>query len=93
MLRYGGKLYCLEFSPSYDAYIKTAYDFYSDKIIPKIGKFVAKNEEAYKYLVESIRNFPQNSELKNIFNKAGFFCYNDIRLMGGIAILNIFSKV
>lgn len=93
VLKYGGRIYCLEFSPSYSNSIKPAYDFYSDNIIPRIGKLVAKNEEAYRYLTDSIQSFYHNPELKNIFNKYGFFCYNEKKYLGGIAILNIFSKV
>ena len=74
VLKYGGKIYCLEFSLSYSKSIKPSYDFYSNKIIPKIGKLVAKNENAYQYLTDSIHNFYHNPELKNIFNKNGFFC-------------------
>ena len=93
ILKYGGRIYCLEFSPSYSNSIKPAYDFYSNNIIPRIGKLVAKNEEAYRYLTDSIQSFYHNPELKNIFNKYGFFCYNEKKYLGGIAILNIFSKV
>ena len=93
VLKYGGKVYCLEFSPSYSKFIKPSYDFYSNKIIPKIGKFVAENEKAYQYLTDSIQNFYYNPELKNIFNKNGFFCYTEKKYLGGIAILNVFSKV
>tara|TARA_B100001741_G_C16498816_1_gene573584 strand:+ start:19 stop:744 length:726 start_codon:yes stop_codon:yes gene_type:complete len=93
VLKYGGKVYCLEFSPSYSKLIKPSYDFYLNKIIPKIGKLVAKNENAYQYLTDSIQNFYYNPELKNIFNKNGFFCYTEKKYLGGIAILNVFSKV
>ncbi len=93
VLKVGKKIYCLEFSPSFSNNIKAFYDFYSFKVIPKIGKRIAKNEEAYKYLTQSIRNFPHNTELKNIFTKKGFFCYNEKRYLGGIAYLNVFSKV
>ena len=93
VLKFGGKVYCLEFSPSYSKSLKPYYDFYSKNIIPKIGKLVAKNETAYKYLIDSIQGFYENPELKNIFNKYGFFCYSDKKYLGGIAILNIFSKV
>ena len=93
ILKYGGKVYCLEFSPSYSKFFKPTYDFYSNNIIPKIGKLIAKNESAYQYLSDSIQSFYLNPELKNIFNKNGFFCYTDIKYLGGIAILNVFSKV
>jgi ubiquinone/menaquinone biosynthesis C-methylase UbiE len=62
-------------------------------VIPKIGKLIAKNENAYQYLTDSIQNFYYNTELKNIFNKNGFFCYTEKKYLGGIAILNVFSKV
>ena len=93
VLKFGAKIYCLEFSPSYSALIKPSYNFYSNKVIPKIGKLIAKNEDAYQYLTDSIQNFYFNPELKNIFNKNGFFCYNEKKYLGGIAILNVFSKV
>ena len=54
---------------------------------------MANNHDAYKYLVDSIRNFPHNLELENIFTKNGFFCYNRIKYLGGIAYLNIFTKI
>ena len=54
---------------------------------------VAKNENAYQYLTDSIQSFYYNPELKNIFNKNGFFCYTEKKYLGGIAILNVFSKV
>ena len=44
-------------------------------------------------LVESIEEFPHNQELENIFTKNGFFCYNRKKYLGGIAYLNIFSKI
>jgi demethylmenaquinone methyltransferase/2-methoxy-6-polyprenyl-1,4-benzoquinol methylase len=93
VLKYGGKIYCLEFSPSYSKLLKPSYNFYSTKIIPKIGRLVAKNENAYQYLTDSIQSFYYNPELKNIFNKNGFFCYTEKKYLGGIAILNVFSKV
>ena len=93
VLKYGKKIFCLEFSPSFSNTIKPFYDLYSYKIIPLLGKKVAKNEEAYIYLSDSIRNFPHNRELKRIFTKNGFFCYNNKKYLGGIAYLNTFCKV
>ena len=93
ILKYGGKIYCLEFSPSSNLDLLPFYNIYTSKVIPNIGKFVAKNEDAYRYLVDSIKNFPHNIELKNIFKNSGFFCYNQRRYLGGIAYLNIFCKI
>ena len=93
VLKYGKKIFVLEFSPSVNSSIDPFYEYYSSKIIPIIGKKVAKNKDAYQYLVESIRNFPHNAELENIFTKNGFFCYNRKKYLGGIAYLNIFTKI
>jgi len=93
VLKYGKKVFILEFSPSVNESIDPFYEYYSSKIIPIIGKKVAKNKDAYQYLVESIRNFPHNPELENIFTKNGFFCYNRKKYLGGIAYLNIFTKI
>jgi demethylmenaquinone methyltransferase/2-methoxy-6-polyprenyl-1,4-benzoquinol methylase len=93
VLKYGGKIYCLEFSPSYSQTAKPLFEYYFNHIIPKIGKLIANDEKAYRYLVDSIQTFYPNPELKNIFNKYGFFCYTEKRYLSGIAILNVFSKV
>ena len=93
VLKYGKKIFVLEFSPSVNEFINPYYEFYSKNIIPMIGRKVANNQDAYKYLVDSIRNFPHNLELEKIFTKNGFFCYNRIKYLGGIAYLNIFTKL
>ena len=93
VLKYGKKIFVLEFSPSVNEFINPYYEFYSKNIIPMIGRKVANNQDAYKYLVDSIRNFPHNLELEKIFTKNGFFCYNRIKYLGGIAYLNIFTKI
>ena len=93
VLKYGKKLYVLEFSPTINELIAPLYNYYSLKIIPFIGEKIANNKAAYKYLIESINDFPHNQELENIFTKNGFFCYNRKKYFGGIAYLNIFSKI
>ncbi len=72
VLRPGGRFYCLEFSKVREPFLAKVYDAYSFKIIPKIGKLVAKDEESYQYLVESIRKFPSQRELLNRMEMAGF---------------------
>ena len=93
VLKYGKRIYVLEFSPTVNELVAPLYKYYCLKIIPYIGERVANNKEAYKYLIESIYEFPHNQELENIFTKNGFFCYNRIKYLGGVAYLNIFSKV
>ncbi len=71
VLRPGGRVIVLEFSHPTDALTEKVYDFYSFNILPKIGKFVAKDEESYRYLAESIRMHPKQDELKNMMESAG----------------------
>ncbi len=72
VLKPGGRFYCLEFSKVNEPLMAKIYDIYSFKVIPKIGKLVAKDEESYQYLVESIRKFPQQRELMRRLEAAGF---------------------
>ena len=58
MLRRGGRLLCLEFSQVSLPLLRQVYDAYSFNVIPKIGGLVAHDEASYQYLVESIRQFP-----------------------------------
>lgn len=58
VLKRGGRLLCLEFSQVSLPVLRQAYDLYSFSVIPKIGGLVAGDEASYQYLVESIRQFP-----------------------------------
>lgn len=72
VLKPGGRFYCLEFSHVEDPLLAKLYDIYSYKIIPKMGAFVAKDEDSYQYLVESIRKFPPQRALARRMKTAGF---------------------
>ncbi|GAB4255427.1 MAG: bifunctional demethylmenaquinone methyltransferase/2-methoxy-6-polyprenyl-1,4-benzoquinol methylase UbiE [Methylomicrobium sp.] len=72
VLKPGGRVIVLEFSHPTDALTEKVYDFYSFRLLPKIGKFVAKDEESYRYLAESIRMHPKQDELKRMMENAGF---------------------
>jgi demethylmenaquinone methyltransferase/2-methoxy-6-polyprenyl-1,4-benzoquinol methylase len=72
VLKPGGRLIVLEFSHPTDKVTKKVYDFYSFKLLPKIGAVVAKDEDSYRYLAESIRMHPKQDELKTMMEKAGF---------------------
>lgn len=72
VLKPGGRFYCLEFSKVREPFLAKVYDAYSFKVIPKIGKLVAKDAESYQYLVESIRKFPSQRELLKRLEAAGF---------------------
>lgn len=72
VLKPGGRFYCLEFSRVNEPFLRRLYDEYSYRLIPKIGEIVAKDRESYQYLVESIRKFPPQPELKKRLESAGF---------------------
>src|SRR5881275_869709 len=59
VLKRGGRFYCMEFSTSDWPGFADLYETWADKVIPRIGKAVARDEDSYRYLVESIRRFPQ----------------------------------
>ena len=71
VLKPGGRVIILEFSHPTDKVTEKVYDFYSFKLLPKIGKFVAKDEESYRYLAESIRMHPKQDKLKEMMQEAG----------------------
>ncbi len=71
ILKPGGRLFCLEFMPP-EGFLKAAYDFYSFNLIPWFGEHIAKDREAYQYLVESIRQFPEPDILKSMCLEQGF---------------------
>ena len=64
-LKDNGNLIILEFSNPQSGIFQNIYDWYSFRILPKIGKLVANDENSYKYLVESIRMHPNQEKLKS----------------------------
>jgi demethylmenaquinone methyltransferase/2-methoxy-6-polyprenyl-1,4-benzoquinol methylase len=72
VLKPGGRLIVLEFSHPTNPIMEKIYDFYSFKLLPKIGAVVAKDENSYRYLAESIRMHPKQNELKQMMENAGF---------------------
>ncbi len=72
VLKPGGRVIILEFSHPIDKVTEKVYDFYSFKLLPKIGKVIAKDEDSYRYLAESIRMHPGQEELKKMMENAGF---------------------
>ena len=72
VLRPGGRLMVLEFSQLPNPMMQAAYDAYSFNVIPKMGKLIANDSESYQYLVESIRNFPDQETFLGMVKAAGF---------------------
>jgi demethylmenaquinone methyltransferase/2-methoxy-6-polyprenyl-1,4-benzoquinol methylase len=71
VLRPGGKLLVLEFSRVAKP-LEKAYDWYSFKVLPRLGQWVAKDGDSYRYLAESIRMHPDQDTLKAMIGAAGF---------------------
>ena len=93
VLRYGGRFYCLEFSTTEWPGFKEAYDLYSHKLVPQIGKAIAGDEESYRYLIESIRRFPKMDEFETMIRKAGFVQTRVEPIMGGLVAIHSGWKV
>ncbi len=93
VLKPGGRFYCLEFSKVHEPLLARIYDEYSYKLIPKIGKIVAKDEESYQYLVESIRKFPSQKELLKRMEAAGFRQCRYENLTFGVVAIHMGVKI
>ncbi len=88
VLKPGGKLLILEFSELKISPLKPIYDTYSFKILPFIGKIIANDSESYKYLAESIRMHPNQENLLQMMEDAGFERCDYHNLSGGIAAVH-----
>lgn len=87
-LKYGSRIMVLEFSRIAIPVLAKLYDQYSFKLIPRIGKLVANDEESYQYLVESIRMHPDQDSLKTMMEAAGFEKVSYLNLSGGIVAIH-----
>jgi len=88
VLKTGGHFLCLEFSSVDVPGLDRLYDLYSFNVIPQIGRAVTGDAEAYKYLVESIRKFPQPAKFADMIRGAGFRRVTFTRLTGGVVALH-----
>ena len=88
VLKPGGRFLCLEFCRVETPLLRQAYDLYSFAVLPLLGAVVARDREAYQYLVESIRRFPPQAELARMMEAAGFDQVSFRNLTGGIAALH-----
>jgi demethylmenaquinone methyltransferase/2-methoxy-6-polyprenyl-1,4-benzoquinol methylase len=83
----GGRVLVLEFSRPWKP-LSRAYDAYSFTILPALGKYVAKDEAAYRYLAESIRMHPDQETLKSMMERVGLESVEYFNLAGGIVALH-----
>ena len=87
VLKPGGRLLVLEFS-KVAAPLQKPYDWYSFKILPRIGQLIAGDAESYRYLAESIRMHPGQQELKALMKTAGFGHVDVHNLSAGVVALH-----
>ncbi len=88
VLKPGGRLMVLEFSQLPNAALQKAYDLYSFNVIPRMGQLIANDSASYQYLVESIRNFPDQDTFLAMIRDAGFGNAKYRNLTMGIAALH-----
>ena len=88
VLKFGGRFFCLEFSTTEWPGFAEIYDAYSHKLVPKIGKAIAGDEDSYRYLIESIRRFPTMPKFKAMIEQAGFINTRVEPIMGGLVAIH-----
>ena len=93
VLKFGGRFFCLEFSTTEWPGFKEAYDAYSHKLVPRIGKAIAHDEASYRYLIESIRRFPPMPEFEAMIRAAGFERTRVEPIMGGLVAIHSGWKI
>ena len=88
VLKPGGRFLCLEFSAVETPILDALYDAYSMNAIPALGALVAGDAASYRYLVESIRRFPDQKSFMGMIETAGFERVRYRNLTGGIAAIH-----
>jgi demethylmenaquinone methyltransferase/2-methoxy-6-polyprenyl-1,4-benzoquinol methylase len=87
VLRPGGALLVLEFSKVWEP-LRPAYDWYSFKVLPRLGRMVAKDADSYRYLAESIRMHPDQQTLQQMMQAAGLERVDYFNLSAGVVALH-----
>ena len=93
VLKRGGRFFCLEFSTTLWPGFGEIYDAYSHHLVPKIGKFIARDEDSYRYLVESIRRFPDMETFRKMIAEAGFARASVEPMLGGLVAIHSGWKI
>lgn len=92
VLKEGGKVVIVEFSKPKMFPLKQIYNFYFRFVLPKIGRLVSKDNAAYTYLPESVKNFPDGDEFLKILSESGFKSTKCIPLTFGISSIYVGEK-
>jgi demethylmenaquinone methyltransferase / 2-methoxy-6-polyprenyl-1,4-benzoquinol methylase len=92
VVRTGGRVLVLEFSQVWQP-LRPAYDAYSFRLLPLLGKLVTGDSDSYRYLVESIRKHPGQEELKQMMEQAGCARVEYYNLTAGVVALHVGYKL
>ena len=93
VLTRGGRFFCMEFSTSDWPGFSKLYETWADRMIPRLGKAVADDEESYRYLVESIRRFPHPQAFARMIGDAGFVRPSAEPMLGGLVSIHSGWKI
>jgi demethylmenaquinone methyltransferase/2-methoxy-6-polyprenyl-1,4-benzoquinol methylase len=93
VLKPGGRFFCLEFSHVDVPGVDRIYDLYSFEVIPRLGRIVARDEDSYRYLVESIRRFPNPERFRIMIEDAGFRRVTATPMTMGVCALHVGVKI
>jgi demethylmenaquinone methyltransferase/2-methoxy-6-polyprenyl-1,4-benzoquinol methylase len=93
VLRRGGRFFCLEFSTTLWPGFREIYDAYSHRLVPRLGQLLAKDAESYRYLIESIRRFPDMPTFEAMIQDAGFVRTRVEPMLGGLVAIHSGWKI
>lgn len=93
VLRRGGRFFCLEFSTTQWPGFAEIYDAYSHRLVPRLGQMLAGDAESYRYLIESIRRFPDMPKFEGMIRDAGFVNTRVEPIMGGLVAIHSGWKI
>ena len=93
VLKRGGRFFCLEFSTTQWPGFAEVYDAYSHRVVPQLGQLLAQDKDSYRYLVESIRRFPDMPAFEGMIRAAGFTQTRVEPIMGGLVAIHSGWKI
>ncbi len=93
VLKRGGRFFCLEFSTTLWPGFAEVYDAYSHRVVPKLGKLISGDEDSYRYLIESIRRFPDMPSFERMIGEAGFVQTRVEPMLGGLVAIHSGWKI
>ena len=93
VLRRGGRFFCLEFSTNVWPGFAEVYDAYSHHLVPRLGQLLANDADSYRYLIESIRRFPDMPTFERMVGEAGFVQTKVEPIMGGLVAIHSGWKI